>query len=449
MFASSSRLSRRQYLQAAGLGLVGTSLSGWLPALAVRAADAPGRRRQCILLWMSGGPSQMDTFDLKPGHANGGLFQEIDTVAAGVRFSEHLPQLARQADRLALLRGVSTKEGDHGRGTYLMHTGRPPQGPIRYPAVGAMLGKELGDAASGVPSYVSVSPFRAFNPAAFSSGFLGPRYSPLTVAAMDQPQATNATDESGYARLQVDDLAPPGDVSPSRFQTRLELWRSLQEKFLTSRKSPGTLAQDTIYRNAVQLMGHEVVRAFDLSEESRDVRDAYGKGRFGQGCLLARRLIQSGVPFVEVTLTGSGENQIGWDTHANNFPAVQQLSRELDDGWSQLMRDLSDRGLLDSTTIVWMGEFGRTPKINGSAGRDHFPVAWTCALAGGGIRGGSVYGATSADGAEVKDGKMDVGDLLATVCAALGLAPDKENVSSEGRPIKLAEGRVVKEVLGL
>lgn len=162
MFASSSRLSRRQYLQAAGLGLVGTSLSGWLPALAVRAADAPGRRRQCILLWMSGGPSQMDTFDLKPGHANGGLFQEIDTVAAGVRFSEHLPQLARQADRLALLRGVSTKEGDHGRGTYLMHTGRPPQGPIRYPAVGAMLGKELGDAASGVPSYVSVSPFRGF-----------------------------------------------------------------------------------------------------------------------------------------------------------------------------------------------------------------------------------------------------------------------------------------------
>ncbi|MFO0872215.1 MAG: DUF1501 domain-containing protein [Pirellulales bacterium] len=438
---------RRTWLQAAGWGLVGTSLSRWFPTLARAAADDPQRRRRCILLWMSGGPSQLDTFDLKPEHANGGPFRPSDTSVPGLRISEHLPRLARQAQHLAVLRGVSTKEGDHGRGTYLMHTGRPPQGPIRYPAVGAFLGKELGDHASGVPGYVSVSPFRTFNPAAFDAGFLGPRFAPLTVAALDQPSAAGMVDSQGYAQLKVDDLTPPSEVSPERFQKRMELWDFLQGKFLSSRRAAGSVAQDTLYRTAVQLMGHDVVRAFDLSTEPDDVRSAYGKGRFGQGCLLARRLIERGVPFVEVALAGSAENSLGWDTHANNFPAVQQLSGELDAGWSQLLSDLTDRGLLESTTIVWMGEFGRTPRINPSAGRDHFPAAWSCVLAGGGIRGGTVFGETSADGTEVRDGKIDVGDLLATVCAALGLAPEKENVSTEGRPIKLAEGRIVQEVL--
>ena len=447
MTLRTNRLGRREWLRAAGLGmgLVGASGSGWLPRLARAAADAPQRRRQCIVLWMPGGPSQMDTFDLKPGHANGGPFQEIETSAAGMRISEHLPKLAKQAHHLALLRGVSTKEGDHGRGTYLMHTGRPPQGPIRYPSVGAMLGKELVDAASGIPSYVSVSPFRVFNPEAFGPGFLGPRYSPLTVGALDQQQGGVPSDSDGYAQLRVDDLAPPSEVSPARFQTRVELWRTMQAKFLARRPAPGAVAQDTIYRSALNLMGHEVVRAFDLTQEPGDVRDAYGKGRFGQGCLLARRLIESGVPFVEVALNGQGG--LGWDTHSDNFNAVRQLSGELDAGWAQLLTDLEQRGLLESTTILWMGEFGRTPKINGSTGRDHFPVAWSCVLGGGGVKGGMVHGRTSADGMEATDGKMDVGDVLATLCAALGLPPEKENVSSEGRPIKLAEGKVAREVL--
>ncbi len=447
MFPSAARWNRRDWLQTVGLGLMGASGCGWLPRLAHAAAQSSQRRRQCIVLWMPGGPSQMDTFDLKPGHANGGPFKETETSAPGMRFSEHLPKLAKQAHHLALLRGISTKEGDHGRGTYVMHTGRPPQGPIRYPSVGAMLGKELGDISQGIPSYVSVSPFRAFNPEAFGPGFLGPRFSPLTVGAVDQPQAGGATDGNGFARLQVDDLSPPTEVSPDRFQTRVELWRSMQSKFLSKRGASGAVAQDTIYRNALQLMGHDVVKAFDLTQEPADLREAYGKGRFGQGCLLARRLIESGVPFIEVALAGTGENGIGWDTHANNFTAVEQLSKELDAGWSQLLQDLSQRGLLESTTIVWMGEFGRTPKINGSTGRDHFPVAWSCVLAGGGVKGGTVHGKTSADGMEVIEGKMDVGDVLATTCAALGIAPDKENVSTEGRPIKLAEGKVAQEVL--
>ncbi len=439
-----------QYL--AGLGLLGTSGSGWLQRLAHatdrESSTATGPARRCVLLWMAGGPSQLDTFDPKPGHANGGPFRAIDTATLGIRVCEHLPKLAKLAQHLAIVRGMSTKEGDHGRGTQSMHTGRPPQGPIRYPAIGAVLGKELGEslAASGVPSYVSISPFRTFSPSAFESGFLGPRFAPLTVAPLDQPGSAGAADAAGFARLPVEDLAPPGDVPDRRFAAREALWGSLQQRFLGKHPSAGPQAQDTVYRNALRLMRHPVARAFALEEETASVREAYGKGRFGQGCLLARRLLERGVPFVEVALAG-GENGLGWDTHANNFPAVQTLASELDAGWSRLLIELGERGLLESTTIVWMGEFGRTPKINTSAGRDHFPAAWTCVLSGGGVRGGTVHGATSEDGMEVRDGKTDVGDLLATVCAAVGLDPQSENVSPEGRPIKLAEGRVMDKLV--
>ncbi len=448
--------SRRRWLGTAGLGLLGASGRGWLRQLAHArertAANAGAPERRCVLLWMAGGPSQLDTFDPKPGHANGGSFRAMETSVPGMRVCEHLPKLAKLAHHLALVRGMSTKEGDHGRGTQTMHTGRPPQDPIRYPAIGAVVGKELGrefaasPATSGVPTYVSVSPFRAFNPAAFESGFLGPRYAPLTVAPLDQIGAGAMADPAGFARLPVEDLAPPSDVSGQRFAAREQLWDSLQQRFLGKHPAAGPLAQDTVYRNALRLMRHSVAEAFSLEQETAATREAYGKGRFGQGCLLARRLLERGVPFVEVALAG-GENGLGWDTHANNFPAVQALAGELDAGWSRLLVELQERGLLESTTIVWMGEFGRTPKINASAGRDHFPAAWSCVLSGGGVCGGTVYGETTADGMEVRDGKLDVGDLLATVCAATGLDPQTENISPEGRPIKLAEGRVVDQLV--
>lgn len=439
-----------------GIGLLGASGSGWLQRLAqaternASRSERPARR--CVLLWMSGGPSQLDTFDPKPGQPNGGPFRAIETSVHGIRICEHLPKLAKLSHHLAILRGMSTKEGDHGRGTQTMHTGRPPQGPIRYPAIGAVLGKELGrdfedsPSTSGVPTYVSVSPFRAFNPAAFESGFLGPRYAPLTVAPLDQIGPGGPADTAGFARLPVEDLAPPTDVSRQRFAAREALWDSLQTKFLGKHPATGPVAHDTVYRNALRLMRHSVAEAFALDDETSSTREAYGKGRFGQGCLLARRLLERGVPFVEVALAG-GENGLGWDTHANNFPAVQSLAGELDAGWSRLLVELQERGLLESTTIVWMGEFGRTPKINASAGRDHFPAAWSCVLSGGGVQGGTVYGATSDDGMEVRDGKADVGDLLSTVCAAVGLDPQSENISPEGRPIKLAEGRVIDAVV--
>jgi uncharacterized protein (DUF1501 family) len=184
--------------------------------------------------------------------------------------------------------------------------------------------------------------------------------------------------------------------------------------------------------------------AFDLSVEPRKVREAYGRGTFGQGCLMARRLIQRGVPLVEISL-GQG---LAWDTHTNNFTQVQRLSEQLDAGWATLMSELRAEGLLETTTILWAGEFGRTPNINSQGGRDHYPQAFTCVLAGGGIAGGQVYGATSEDGMEVVDGKINQQDLLATLCQALGVDPATESIAEGGRPIAIAEGNVVDEVLG-
>jgi hypothetical protein len=407
---------------------------------------------------MVGGPTQTDTFDMKPGHANGGEFQETATNIPGLRFSEHLPKLAQHADKLAVIRSLSTKEGDHGRGTYLMRTGRQPMGPIRYPTIGASVSKQLraetasepspaADEIEAIPAFVSISPYRAFNQAAFGPGFLGPKFAPLTVGATDALQAAEAPAGQSYAELKVDDLLPPAGVSAKQIENRLRIWRSLQDNFLATHKASAPIAHDTVYRRAVKLMNSDAARAFDLTEEPDKVREAYGRGRFGQGCLMARRLFESGVNFVEVSLGMIAGNSIGWDTHLNNFPAVKTLSAELDAGWATLMSELADRGMLESTTIIWMGEFGRTPNINASAGRDHFPNAWSCVLAGGGIKGGQAYGKTTADGMEVDENKVDVPDVLATLCRALGVDPESENVSEQGRPIKIADGKPIDALL--
>ncbi len=442
-----TRISRRQALQTTGLGLLGASASGWFPLLAEELAADPQRRRHCVLLWMTGGPSQTDTFDMKPKHANGGEFKEIETNVPGLRFSEHLPGLAKQADKLAVIRGLSTKEGDHGRGTYLMRTGHQPMGPIQYPGIGSSLSKELGRDDDAMPNNVSISPYRAFNQAAFSPGFLGPKYAALTVGATDVFQAAQPGQNDDYAELRVDDLQPAANVDERQVAGRVELWRTLQDSFLSTHQLESPVAHNTVYERAMRLMNSEAARAFDLTEESDKVREAYGRGRFGQGCLMARRLIEQGVGFVEVSLGTFGGGALGWDTHRDNFNIVKSLSAELDAGWSMLMKELDERGLLESTTILWMGEFGRTPKINRGTGRDHFPGAWTCVLAGGGIKGGQAYGKTSEDGTTVEDGKVDVGDVLASLCRAVGVSPDKQNISELGRPIRIAEGRAIEDVL--
>ncbi|KAA5538986.1 DUF1501 domain-containing protein [Roseiconus nitratireducens] len=438
-------LNRRALIESMAAGLGTVSASGWFPAFAQAAAADPNRRRHCILLWMSGGPTQTDTFDMKPNHENGGEFQEVQTAVPGLRFSEHLPKLGQMSDKLAVLRGLSTKEGDHGRGTYLMRTGQKPMGPIQYPCIGSSLAKQLAEDELTLPSNVSIGTYRAFNQDAFSPGFLGPRFGPLFVGAADVPGAV-VNDDEGFPNLQVQSLQRAGGITDQRMQQRLKIWRRLQSQFVSTRQAGAAGTHNEVYEGAVQLMNSDDAKAFDLSGEPKKLREAYGANVFGQGCLMARRLIQRGVPFVEVSL-GTNSGGVGWDTHSDNFNAVERLSKVLDDGWGTLMRDLEDHGLLESTTILWMGEFGRTPSINSTGGRDHFPNAWTSVLAGGGIAGGQAYGATSADGQAVESGQIGVQDLLSTLCKALGLGGAPSNMSPSGRPIPISEGNVIEDVL--
>jgi uncharacterized protein (DUF1501 family) len=441
-----SRIDRRRLLHAMACGACGVSVSGWMPALAQQIAADPRRRRHCILLWMAGGPSQTDTFDMKPGHENGGEFKEIATNVPGVRFSEHMPKLAQHADKLAIIRSLSTKEGDHERGSYLMRTGQAPMSVINYPSVAAALAKELATAEDFLPPYISVGPNRGPGQGGYGPGFLGPKFAPLVVAggnAYSAPGATSAT----YAELTVDAIKPQAGISSQQTERRLELWKALEESFLSDHRSGSSQAHRTVYDNALRMIQSEAAAAFDLSQEPAEVRDAYGKGVFGQGCLLARRLVERGVPFVEVSLSSSVAGGFGWDTHSNNFEIVKGLSAELDAGWASLLGDLKDRGLLETTTIVWMGEFGRTPQINGAAGRDHFPRAWSCVLAGGGIAGGQAYGRTSADGMTIEENPVEVSDVLATLCSALGVPAETENMSNTGRPIKIVDGSPIEALL--
>jgi hypothetical protein len=445
--------SRRDMLRLVTFGVLG-STSSFLPTLASQLSQHPARRRHCVLLWMPGGASQLDTFDLKPDHANGGEFSETATSVPGVRFSEHLPKLARWAEHMAIVRGLHTSEGDHDRGTYLVRTGQRLGGPLRYPTIGCSLAKQLGNEQAELPQYVNIAPNGFISQNAFGSGFLGPRYAPATVNADIPAVATTAgqvdTDarrngSPPLTRLGLDYLRPSGQREPRQFSGRSELWHQLQTDYLEHRRTANSESHDTVYRRAMRLIQSEAASAFELDEEPDSIRRRYGAGSFGQGCLLARRLIERGVPFVEVSL--GGNEGLAWDTHLNNFPAVRALSQELDTGWSMLLADLQDRGLLESTTILWIGEFGRTPIINGQAGRDHFPQAWTCVFAGGGIQGGAVHGKTSNDGMEVVDGQVAIGDVLSTLCAALGVDPTHENLTDMGRPVRLAEGSPIRSIL--
>jgi hypothetical protein len=440
------RLSRREWLKLSTAGVAAYSASGWLERLAAETADDKNRKRACILLWMAGGPSTIDLWDLKTDHANGGSYHPITTKAPGVQIGEHLPKLAEHTDRMAILRGMSTKEADHGRATYLMRTGRVPGagGPILYPALGSFVSKELERPDAELPSFVSVGPQRFLSPAAYGPGFLGPRYAPLVVgegggriAAVD-PRGDNGVDRA----LKVADLDLPAEVDGRRAAKRVALLDDVEQDFLRDRDALASQSHRTAYQRAVTMMRSKAVQAFNLSEEPAKLRDAYGRNLFGQGCLLARRLVERGVPFIEVTLDG-------WDTHQQNFDRVKQLCGVLDPAWATLMSDLKEKGLLDTTLIVWMGEFGRTPKINGNQGRDHWAVSWATVLAGGGIKGGQTVGKTNESGMEVVERPTSTPDLLATVCYAVGVDPTKQNASNVGRPIRLVEpgAKAVKEVL--
>ena len=409
----SEMMNRRELMKLSAAGVAAFSASNWLNILAARASETRTPTKNCILLWMAGGPSHKDTFDLRPGTANGGPYQQIQTAVPGIQISEHFPQFARLTNHAAIIRSMSTSEGAHARASYNMHTGyREGQGGIVYPSLGALAAKELGSESAAMPNFVSVGQSR------YGAGFLGARYQPLVV---NDPAR-------GVENLRT-------GVSSGQFDSRVGLLDELEQGFHSTHNAATAQAHRTTIQRAVTLMRDRGTAAFDISREPSASRSAYGSSKFGEGCLMARRLVEAGVKFVEVTLGG-------WDTHQNNFERVRQLSGQVDPAMSALIRDLRDRRLLDNTLVVWMGEFGRTPRINARGaqpGRDHYPRAWSSVMVGGGIRGGQVIGRTDAEAATVVDRPVSTLDFMATVCRALGIDHNKQNQAPNGRPIRIVD----------
>jgi RNA polymerase sigma factor (sigma-70 family) len=377
-------------------GLVGAAAPRSQKKDSPTPVDKAKPQASVIILWMSGGPSQIDTFDPKPGHPNGVLSQALDTNVKGLQICSGLPQLAKLANHLTIFRTVTHREGDHSRGTYLMYTGRSPDGLIDYPSLGSVLAKELGDKRPDVPRYIS---FGTQFVAVPDPGILGPQYAPLLVGG-----------KGGFGAQPIE--LPPVDA------------------FEKLAKGKGET-----HRNAV-------APAFDLAKEKDEVREAYGRNPFGEGCLLARRLVERGVPVVQVSMGG-------WDMHANIPGILPRRAFELDAAWSSLLKDLNASKRLDKTLIVWMGEFGRTPVINANAGRDHWPMCFSVVLAGGATKGGQAIGKTSFDGARVEERPVTVPELHATIYRAIGIDPTKENHRSGEFRVPLVEkgAEPVKEAL--
>ncbi|MBX6314301.1 MAG: DUF1501 domain-containing protein [Isosphaeraceae bacterium] len=411
-------LGRRGFLKSIGLGAAGLAGLSFTDLLAVHADELRKRQMSCILLWMAGGPSQFETFDPKPEHKNGGETKVIQTAVPGIQIAEGWEKTAAVMKDIALIRSMTNKEGNHQRATYQLHTGYAPTGTVKHPSFGCVTAAELGDPQFDLPHIVSIG-----GPT-IGAGMLGVAYEPFLVNDPTKPPTNVA-------------LPVPAD----RYSRRLGLLQALErDGFAKMGASDRVREHHDLYKQTVRMVLSPRMKAFDLEGEDSPLRDAYGRNPFGQGCLLARRLVEAGVTFVEVRSNG-------WDTHQNNHDRVKTLAGQVDPAFATLITDLKRRGLLDKTLVVWMGEFGRTPKINPNAGRDHFPRAFSVALAGGGIQGGQVIGASSPDGSEVKDRPVAVNDLLVSLCHALKIDPRKENMSPLGRPIKIVDGgSIVKEL---
>jgi hypothetical protein len=413
-----SRRSFFKYGVSSFLGLVAMQHFGTTGA--AQLEEVIPRAKHCIVMFMSGGPSQLDTFDPKqPSVKNSGPFLPIPTSVKGIEFSEHLPFVAEQAHHLSVIRSMVSREGNHERARYLLHTGYAPGGAVRHPTLGSLTSYYLDDDASHLPSCVNI------NSPTYSGGFLGASHDPFVVNNPLKP---------------VDDLKYPTQMDTHRFRERLKMLKNLEKDFIAKRPGLGTEAHEAIYKKADELINSPNVKAFELKEEPAEVREAYGMNRFGQGCLMARRLVESGVKFVEITLDG-------WDTHENNFERTKELLNLVDPAFAMLIKDLSERDLLDETIILWLGEFGRTPKINMDDGRDHHPNGWSAVIAGGGTQGGQVIGGTNEDGTKVVSAPVAVQDLFASLCFALGIDYQEENMSRSGRPIRVVnEGTVIEEL---
>jgi hypothetical protein len=387
-------LNRRAFLKGTLLTAGGLTVSNWggLFNTAGIAAETRKRGKRCILLWMNGGASQIDTFDMKPGRPTAGPFRPIASSVLGIQVCEYLPRMAKQADRLAIIRSMRTQSPDHPDGIYHMHTCYKQSERVPHPEIGAMVAKYLGNPEADLPSFV-----RMGSTGNAGAGFLGPQYAPFSL------------DDEGRLPYFTQPLLPP-----QAEQRRGELFRFMEAGFAQEHKAEPFAAHRVAKERAWRLLRAKGV--FDISQEWPKYRERYGDSQFGRGCLLARKLIEAGVPFVEV-------GQENYDSHADNFVCHKACMSVLDPAWSGLLQDLHERGLLADTLVVWMGEVGRTPYINNRAGRDHFIHGWTIVLAGGGVKGGVVYGQTDADGKDVKDRPVSEGDLFATIYTALGVNP--------------------------
>jgi uncharacterized protein (DUF1501 family) len=452
--------TRRDLLQAGGLAALGLSL----PQVIAHAAAAParngfGRARACIVAFLFGGPSQIDTFDLKPDAPAEfrGEFRPIATRVPGVRVCEHLPRLARVADTFCLIRGMTHPHPRHGWGLYYMLTGRrhnrpdldAPPTPDDFPGLGAVVSR-LGRRRSGLPPAVTLPRWNRFldlpnDYAGERAGFLGSAHDSWLVQA--------GRDGQSFA---PEGLTLPLDVAPGRLAERRQLLAAVDGA--VARWGDAGRQYDAMHARAQELLSSRAVRAaFDLAREPARVRDRYGRHPFGQGLLLARRLVEAGTTLVQVNWHNDGSDVKSpfWDTHKDNFTTLRQrLLPPADEGLSALLADLRDRGLLESTLVLVMGEFGRTPRVGqvimnaatDRAGRDHWPHAYTVLAAGGGIRGGRVHGTTDDRAAYVVDRAVTPPDLQATVLHALGIRPDSPLIDRQGRPHAASEGQVVTEL---
>jgi hypothetical protein len=416
--------SRRAFLGYSAAGSLAVALSGW--GQKVFAAAEGAKAKACIFVYLEGGPTHIDTFDPKPGAKTGGPFAAIDTKIAGVQFTEHFSKLAGVADKLAVIRSLTSKEGDHDRASVLVHTGYSPSNALEYPSIGAVVAHEAAkaqDQTTDAPAFVS---FGGTN----GPGYLGPASGPYVIDDVYNPGPN---------------LTLPEGFSEARMDRRLAALEGLNRGFGARSASSRPEEFSGLSRKSNRLRQSPALKPFDFQAEEPDLWKAYGgeiNDGFARSCMHARRMVEHGVRFVEVRLSG-------WDTHADNFNQVQALAAQLDAGLATLITDLDQRGLLSQTLVVCLGEFGRTPTINGDNGRDHWSDVFCALAAGGGLATGQAVGASDEEGAQVKDRPVTIPDLFATLFTSLGIDPARQYTTPDGRPIKLTNGgNVVKELLG-
>jgi hypothetical protein len=417
------RLARRAVFGRIARTTLGVTLLDAIGGNLTAAAAASGKAgTNLIILSMRGAMSHLDTFDPKPGREEQGETKPIQTKTPGVLFGEHLPKLAQQSERLAVIRSMTTETGDHQQGQYVMRTAYPVLGSIRHPSLGSWALHVQGKASRDLPGFVLVGNGNE-HPGA---GFLDPSVTPVPVAD---------------PKLGLENTVRPAYLTEKNFNRRLALADRIDADFRRRFAGPQVEAYDQMYKDAVRLLGSVDLEAFDIAKESEQTRERYGTSPFGQGCLLARRLVEAGVRCVEVEY---GK----WDMHREIFEELPESAGNLDAGMSALVTDLEKRGLLSSTLVVLATEFGRTPRINENAGRDHHPAVFSCVLAGAGVKGGVVHGASDERGFKPDKDAVSVPDFLTTVAAACGLPYDKEFMAPNGRPFKIGGGgKPIKAVL--